>query len=121
VNQHSLHFYIFAKEYNIALKMDMNTKKLPVIFAILLFAIACHTPKQKSINNEEFQAIIETGKNYATVYPDSTLMLLREILLQPQINNDISKRGQILNVISLAYDTKGMYDSVAHCLYEAIR
>jgi signal transduction histidine kinase len=105
--------------------MRYKIKKGIVPIALLLFSVACHSPvHDHEANDANFQSLLEKGKNYATQYPyhtDSALMILLPLLRQQQGDEKTLNRGKVLNIIGVAYDIKGVYDSAAFYLYEASR
>ena len=89
--------------------------------SVLFFTTSCNSNSYKTVNDEEFQELLEKSKTLVISEPDSALMILYELLPLQQGDDNALNRGWTLNIMSVAYDTKGMYDSVAYCLYEAYR
>ncbi|MDR2928156.1 MAG: sensor histidine kinase [Cytophagaceae bacterium] len=90
-------------------------------FQLVLLLAACHTPQVQHESDADFKNILAKGKRYVESYPDSALMILHPLLQQQQGDDKIDRCGYVLNQIGSTYDTKGMYDSAAYYLYEALR
>ena len=65
--------------------------------------------------------LLAKSKEYSEIYPDSALTILHQLLPLQQGEEKKDNRAWLFNLLSAAYDTKGMYDSVAYFLYEASR
>jgi signal transduction histidine kinase len=103
--------------------MYMKWKILPAIIALLLYVFACTAPDHKLTRDENFKMLLDKAKNYVqrSRHIDSALMILHELLPQSQDEGNAVNRGWVLNLTGSAYETKGMYDSSAHYLYQAAR
>ena len=99
----------------------MNIKFLFSILPLLFFIIACNSPSRRQVSDDDFNVLLAESKRTIQGFPDSSLMILFELLPQQQNDEQLSNRGRVLNLIGSAYDTKGMYDSAAYYLYEASR
>ncbi|MDR1526451.1 MAG: tetratricopeptide repeat protein [Dysgonamonadaceae bacterium] len=95
--------------------------KTLLLLTILFFVVSCNTPEYRQTSDEDFKALLAESKSQIDIYPDSSLMILHQLLLQQQGDDKALNRGWVLNHIGVAYDVKGMYDSVAYYLYEASR
>ena len=95
-----------------------------ILYIFLLFAVACNTPGHRQASDADFETLIAQCKKYINNYPhypDSALMILRELLPRQQGEDKMSNRGWVLNLTGTAYEMSGQYDSAAHYLYEASR
>ena len=101
-------------------KNDFQLIRVAVV-VLLLFTVACNKPSHRPVNDEEFQILLAKSKKYSEHYPDSALMILRELLLQQQGAETTVNHAWVLNLMGTLYDIKGMYDSAAYYLYEASR
>jgi signal transduction histidine kinase len=94
------------------------------LLILLLIAAACHSPVGNSdASDADFNSLFNKGKNYALnpYHTDSALMILHPLLRRQQGDEKALNRGKVLNIIGVAYDIKGMYDSAAYYLFEARR
>jgi len=99
----------------------MKIKLLSTILALLYLVVTCTIPNYRPTTDEDFQILLDNSKSHSEIYPDSALMILHELLPQQQTEEQKRNRAQVMNLIGVAYDTKGMYDSAAYYLYEASR
>jgi tetratricopeptide (TPR) repeat protein len=111
----------------------MSLRYLP--FFLLLFNAACNpTPKpaeeqlsthhNSNVDDEEFKEIFAQSMKYYHTRPpnyDSALLVLQAVLPGLKSNDKAANRAKALNLIGVFYDIKGMYDSAAYNLYEALR
>lgn len=88
---------------------------------LVAFAACCVPGYRQEVGDEVFNALMDKVKRQVQEYPDSSLMVLHELLPQQDGEEKALNRGRVLHLTGIAYDMKGMYDSAAYYLYEASR